>query len=108
MLNRLLINHKLLASSGALLMTFIWSGWIILSRSGVQTSLTPEDMTIIRYGTATLFALPFTLRYNWKRLTLWKAVIVALGCGFPYTMFSFYLGTLFKLFCQSCKHLQMK
>lgn len=83
-------NHTFLASLGALFITFVWSGWIILSRTGVQSSLTPEDITIIRYGTATVVALPFTLRYNWKKLTLWKAIIVALGCGFPYTMFSFY------------------
>ncbi|PIB35729.1 hypothetical protein BFP72_10150 [Reichenbachiella sp. 5M10] len=90
MIKSIRINHTLLASAGALVMTFIWSGWIILSRSGVQTSLTPEDLTVIRYGTATVVALPFTLRYDWKSLTLWKAVIIALGCGFPYTMFSFY------------------
>lgn len=78
------------ASIGALLITFIWSGWIILSRVGVQSNLTPEDITLIRFGTASVVTLPFALRYNWKKLTLWKAVIVALGCGFPYTMFSFY------------------
>ncbi|MCV9386091.1 DMT family transporter [Reichenbachiella ulvae] len=83
-------NPILLSSAGALLMTFIWSGWIILSRAGVQSSLTPEDLTVIRFGTATLVALPFSLRYNWKKLSLHKAVIVSLGCGFPYTMFSFY------------------
>ena len=84
------INHTLFASLGALFITFVWSGWIILSRTGVQSSLTPEDITLIRFGTATIVALPFTLRYDWKSLTLWKAVVVALGCGFPYTMFSFY------------------
>lgn len=84
------INHVFWATVGAITITFIWSGWIILSRSGVQSSLTPEDLTMIRYGTASIFALPFTLRYNWKDLTLWKAILVALGCGFPYTMFSFY------------------
>lgn len=83
-------NQVFWASVGAIVITFIWSGWIILSRSGVQSSLTPEDLTMIRYGTASVFALPFTLRYNWKDLTLWKAILVALGCGFPYTMFSFY------------------
>ena len=90
MVNSLKKNQKIIASAGALLITFIWSGWIILSRSGVQSNLTPEDLTIVRYGTASLVALPFSLRYNWRKLTLWKAVIVALGCGFPYTMFSFY------------------
>ena len=84
------MKHVFWASVGAIVITFIWSGWIILSRSGVQSSLTPEDLTMIRFGTASIFAFPFTLRYNWKGLTLWKAVLVALGCGFPYTMFSFY------------------
>ena len=84
------LSQPLLASIGALFITFVWSGWIILSRFGVHTSLTPEDITFIRYGTATIFTLPFAIKYNWKQLTLWKAVIVALGCGFPYTMFSFY------------------
>jgi drug/metabolite transporter (DMT)-like permease len=83
-------NPILLSSAGALLMTFIWSGWIILSRAGVQTSLTPEDLTLIRFGTATIVALPFSLRYNWKKLSLPKATIISLGCGFPYTLFSFY------------------
>lgn len=71
-------------------MVFIWSGWIILSRVGVQSNLSPEDITILRFGTGALFTLPFALRYEWKKLTLWKAVIVSLGCGFPYTLFSFY------------------
>ncbi len=83
-------NAVLKASLGAVLITIIWSGWIILSRVGVQSSLTPEDITIIRFGTASIVTLPFALRYNWKKLTLWKAIIVALGCGFPYTIFSFY------------------
>lgn len=88
--NYLQHNKTLLASLGALFITLIWSGWIILSRHGVKSSLTPEDITLIRYGTATIFTLPFSLKYKWKEITLWKAVVVALGCGFPYTMFSFY------------------
>ena len=83
-------NHPLLASIGAIFITFVWSGWIILSRTGVKSSLTPEDLTLIRFGTATIVALPFAIRYEWKKLTLWKAIIVAMGCGFPYTLFSFY------------------
>ncbi len=83
-------NHKLLAILGALSMVFIWVGWIILSRVGVQSSLTPEDITFLRFGTGAFVTLPFALTYDWRKLTLWKAVVVSLGCGFPYTMFSFY------------------
>lgn len=83
-------SHRLLAILSASFITVTWAGWIIFSRLGVQTSLTPADITILRFGTGALFALPFSLRYDWTKLTLWKAVVVALGCGFPYTMFSFY------------------
>ncbi|MEP0369205.1 MAG: DMT family transporter [Cyclobacteriaceae bacterium] len=83
------INHKLLAIFGAIFIVLVWSGWIILSRVGVQSSLTPADITILRFGVATLCTLPFSLTYDWKKVTLWKAVIVSLGCGFPYTMFVF-------------------
>ncbi|UXP32258.1 DMT family transporter [Reichenbachiella agarivorans] len=89
-LAKLQANPVVMASLGAVFMVFVWSGWIILSRAGVQSSLTPADLTMIRFGTAAVFALPFALRYDWAKVTLWKAVIVSLGCGFPYTMFSFY------------------
>ncbi len=88
--NSQLTNDKLLAILGASAIVFVWSGWIIISRVGVQTNLTPHDITMLRYGTGTLFTLPFALKYNWKKITLWKAVVVSLGCGFPYTMLSFY------------------
>lgn len=82
--------RRALAIAGTLLMVFIWSGWIILSRVGVHSNLTPADITMLRLGTGALVTLPFALRYAWKKVTLWKVVIVSLGCGFPYTMFSFY------------------
>ena len=84
-----IVNHKLLASLGAIFIVLVWSGWIILSRVGVQSSLTPADITVMRFGIATICTLPFSLTYNWKKITLWKIVIVSLGCGFPYTMLVF-------------------
>ena len=83
-------NHRLLAICSATLIVFVWSGWITLSRVGVQTNLTPADITLLRFGTGAVFTLPFAIRYDWKKLSLWKATVVALGCGFPYTMLSFY------------------
>ena len=73
----------------AVLVVCIWSGWITLSRMGVQTALTPYDITILRFGTAALLTLPFSLTYDWKNVKWGQILIVALGCGFPYTMFSF-------------------
>ncbi|HSY61608.1 MAG TPA: DMT family transporter [Cytophaga sp.] len=73
----------------AVIVVCIWSGWITLSRLGVQTALTPYDLTLLRFGTAALITLPFSLRYNWRSVKWNQILLVALGCGFPYTMLSF-------------------
>lgn len=73
-----------------LLVVLIWSGWIVFSRLGVQTDLTPADITLLRFGTAALCTLPWAIRYPWRRLPLGRALVVALGCGFPYTLLSFH------------------
>lgn len=78
------------AYGSAILVVFIWAGWITLSRMGVQTQLTASDITFLRFGTAAILTLPFSIKYNW-RIAKWKQVlVVALGCGFPYTMFAFF------------------
>lgn len=73
----------------AVIVVCIWSGWITLSRLGVHTALTPYDLTLLRFGTAALITLPFSLRYDWRSVKWNQILLVALGCGFPYTMFSF-------------------
>lgn len=82
-------TRRLALLSGALVV-LIWSGWIVFSRLGVHTRLTPADITLLRYVTAALCTLPWALRYPWRQLPLGRALVVALGCGFPYTLFSFY------------------
>ncbi len=74
----------------ALLVVIIWSGWITISRYGVQCSLTPADITLVRYLAAFLVVLPITLRYDWKKFKLYQYLVIGLGVGFPYTMTSFY------------------
>ncbi|MBO9702824.1 MAG: DMT family transporter [Sporocytophaga sp.] len=89
-------SENLVAKSGkfsaylaAIVVVFIWSGWITLSRMGVHTNLTPYDITLLRFGTAAILTLPFSLRYDWKSVKWHQIMLVALGCGFPYTMLSF-------------------
>ena len=71
-------------------MVLIWSGWITISRYGVQSLLTPADMTLLRYGTAFIIVLPLILKYPWKKSSIVQYLIVGLGVGFPYTMVSFH------------------
>ena len=40
----------------------IWSGWIVVARLGLRTSLTPWDITAIRFGVAGVIVLPYLIR----------------------------------------------
>ena len=41
---------------------FVWSGWMVVSRFALKGSLTPYDITAIRFATAGLFLLPVAFR----------------------------------------------
>jgi drug/metabolite transporter (DMT)-like permease len=68
----------------------IWSGWIVVSRLGVQATLEPADITLLRYCTACIAALPLILRHDWGKFKPLHYLAVGLGVGFPYTILSFY------------------
>jgi drug/metabolite transporter (DMT)-like permease len=40
----------------------IWSGWIVVARLGLRTSLTPWDIAALRFGVAGMLLLPYVLR----------------------------------------------
>jgi drug/metabolite transporter (DMT)-like permease len=40
----------------------IWSGWIVVARLGLQTSLTPWDIAALRFGVAGFLLLPYVWR----------------------------------------------
>jgi len=63
----------------------IWASFIVVSRLGVQTSLTPWDIAAIRFSVAGLLLLPLLVS---KGLALdrlgWTGVAaIVLGCGAP-------------------------
>jgi drug/metabolite transporter (DMT)-like permease len=51
----------------------IWAGFIVVSRLGVRTSLTPWDVTAIRFAVAGTLLLPYLMRkglaLGWSGLT---------------------------------------
>lgn len=54
----------------------IWSGWIVVARLGLRTSLTPWDIAALRFGVAGLILLPYVFykglafdRLGWIGLT---------------------------------------
>lgn len=63
----------------------IWSGWIVASRLGLRTSLTPWDITAIRFGVAGVIVLPYLLKKGlaFDRLGWTGLLAIALGGGAP-------------------------
>jgi drug/metabolite transporter (DMT)-like permease len=63
----------------------IWSGWIVIARLGLQTTLTPWDIAALRFGVAGTLMLPYLLvkglaieRLGWAGLAA-----IVIGGGAP-------------------------
>ena len=81
--------------AAALSVVFLWSGWMVVSRLGVSSTLTVYDVAGLRFGVGTLAALPFIIRYRcWRGLTPFKILALSGGAGIPYTLLCF-LGFTF-------------
>jgi drug/metabolite transporter (DMT)-like permease len=85
--------------SGALYATAavsMWAGWVVAARLGVQTSLTPWDITAIRFGVAGVILLPYLLKNGLAidRLGGWGVAAIMVGGGAPMVLVS-YIGLLF-------------
>jgi drug/metabolite transporter (DMT)-like permease len=63
----------------------IWAAFIVVSRLGVRTSLTPWDVTAIRYSVAGLLLLPYLARKGLAvdRLGWGGILAIIVGCGAP-------------------------
>jgi len=63
----------------------IWSGWIVVARFGLKTSLTPWDIAALRFGVAGLLLLPYVLKKGLalERLGWIGLAAIVLGAGAP-------------------------
>src|SRR5438128_8255294 len=63
----------------------IWSGWIVVARLGLRSSLTPWDIAALRFGVAGLSMLPFVLNKGlaFERLGWTGLAAIVLGGGAP-------------------------
>lgn len=75
-----------LASLGVLV---IFSGFLVVSRFGAISSLTVFDMAALRFGVAGLLTIPVFFLVRWPRIPLWKAGVIAVTSGAPFTLFVF-------------------
>ncbi|MCK1641600.1 DMT family transporter [Bradyrhizobium sp. 157] len=63
----------------------IWSGWIVVARLGLKTSLTPWDIAALRFVVAGVLLLPYVLQKGlaFERLGLIGLAAIVLGGGAP-------------------------
>jgi len=66
----------------------IWVGWILLTRYGVTTSLSPYDITALRFACAGLLLLPIVVRQGFavKQVGLPLLGVICFGAGVPYVL----------------------
>jgi drug/metabolite transporter (DMT)-like permease len=65
-------------------------GWILLTRYGVTTSLSPFDITALRFGCAGALLLPIVIRdgLGVRRVGLPLLAVICTGAGVPYVLIS--------------------
>ena len=79
-----------LGLASAVAVIFIWSGFIVFSRAGVITSLTPYDIAALRFMVAGAVTLPFAWAWWPRHLPLRVTALLALtGPGALYSMLMF-------------------
>jgi drug/metabolite transporter (DMT)-like permease len=63
----------------------IWSGWIVVARLGLKSSITPWDIAALRFGVAGFLLLPYVLRKGvaLDRLGWIGLAAIVLGGGAP-------------------------
>lgn len=69
----------------------IWASWIVAVRLGIRTSLTPWDITALRFGVAGLILLPYLMKKGLAldRLGGLGLAAIALGGGAPMVLVSY-------------------
>ncbi len=80
---------RILSYLGCLCAILLWSGWIVLSRHGAQTTLSPVDLSFIRFATAFVCSVPLWFFYRWRPLAVHQLLLVCWSSGVVYTTFCF-------------------
>ncbi|WP_454745242.1 DMT family transporter [Ciceribacter selenitireducens] len=75
-----------LGAASALSVVLIWAAWLISTRHSVGTSLSPLDLSLLRYGVPALILSPYWMRTGlWpKGMPKWTLVLMVCGSGAPF------------------------
>ncbi len=61
---------------------FIWSFWLVVTRSGVSSTLTIYDFAAFRYGLSSLIALPIVLYFKpWQNMSFLRVIVITFLLG---------------------------
>jgi drug/metabolite transporter (DMT)-like permease len=80
--------HYLQGAAWGLFAISIWVGWILLTRYGVTTSLSPYDITALRFACAGLLLAPVVYRLGWgvRKVGFKKWLVIVCCAGVPYVL----------------------
>jgi drug/metabolite transporter (DMT)-like permease len=85
-----LSNNPLLGYACAAAVALIWATWLVVTRSGAQSTLTVFDLAALRYGVSAVFALPLVLYFKpWKSMPIQRIVILTFLLSPIYILFVF-------------------
>ncbi len=71
--------------------TLIWATWLVASRTGAQSSLTPYDLAALRYGVSAVVALPLVLYFKpWRTMSFKRIAVVSILLGPQYILAVFF------------------
>ncbi len=71
-----------------LAVALLWSSWSVATRSAVTTSLSPHDVTFLRFGVSALFLWPILVRKGLgiEQIGVVRLLVMVLGAGVPFMM----------------------
>jgi drug/metabolite transporter (DMT)-like permease len=76
--------------SAAIVVVFIWSGWLVISKIGVGSKLTIYDIAALRYGISAIIAFPIVLYLKpWKNIPIHRIIVLAVLAGIPYVLLAY-------------------
>lgn len=77
--------------AAAFSVTLIWATWLVASRSGAQSPLTPYDLAALRYGVSAVVALPLVLYFApWRSMSIKRIAVVSFLLGPQYILAVFF------------------
>jgi drug/metabolite transporter (DMT)-like permease len=77
-----------LGVGAGLLVVLCWAGWIVVTRFGVTTHLTPFDIAFLRYVVASAILAPvlFQRGFGVRQIGLARTLLLVSGAGLPYLL----------------------